>query len=198
MTNGMQAGVHAFLRAYTITRAPIGCNNRIASRLDAEELAKMPTYYIGSQRDDAETVAHEMHPRRDAACTGCRTTSFVYAGEYEAQWFPGVAVVSRARRARYAELQLFAGKHRRASMSSPVQCWGHISAWCVRQCTGCVHADMVGCHLLEAAGHWVQQEQARRSANAGQSCGTVALDAEGPYESPRFQIRTDQWQQNAS
>ena len=81
----------------------------------AEELAKMPTYYIMDLGETmAETVAHEMPSAAEiAACRWLPDNELaVYAAEYQRNGFARrFAMVSpRHNGARHAELQLFAGR----------------------------------------------------------------------------------------
>jgi pimeloyl-ACP methyl ester carboxylesterase len=160
--------VHEFLRAYYHHKSADWTGNkpyRLAA-WTAEELAKMPTYYIMDLNETmAETVAHEM-PSGEAQWLTDRELA-VYAGEYERnsfagglQWYRrGTTGLDRA------ELQLFAGK----SIDVPSMFIAGTSDWGTyqrpgaferMQDTGCT--NMVGCHLIDGAGHWVQQEQAEK------------------------------------
>ena len=108
-------GVHDFLRAYYHHKsADWPATNRSACRWTADELAKMPTYYIMDLGETmAETVAHEMpSPDEIAACPWLTDAELaVYADEYGRTGFQGGLQWYRCRTGpRHAELQLFAGR----------------------------------------------------------------------------------------
>ena len=88
----------------------------------------------------------------------------VYAGEYQPQRLPGRAQLvplAHDRRVR-GELQLFSGR----TIDVPSIFIAGTSDWAVYQRPGAFErmqeacTRMTGCHLLDGAGHWVQQEQA--------------------------------------
>jgi pimeloyl-ACP methyl ester carboxylesterase len=162
-------GVHDFLRAYFHHKSADWRENR-PHRLaawNAEELAKMPTYYIMDLAEDMPgTVAKEMPSAAEiAACRWLPETELaVYAGEYRRTGFQGGLNWYRSRTsgAFESELQLFAGR----TIDVPAIFISGKSDWGVYQRPGalermqdvaCPH--MVGVHLLDGAGHWVQQEQ---------------------------------------
>ncbi|HEV2334494.1 MAG TPA: alpha/beta fold hydrolase [Stellaceae bacterium] len=162
-------GVHAFLRAYFHHKSADWKDNR-PHRLpswSADELAKMPTYYIMDLADDMPAaVAKEMpSPAEIAACKWLPDNELaVYAGEYQRNGFQGGLNWYRARTTgRYeAELQLFSGR----TIDVPSLFVSGKSDWGVyqrpgsferMQATACTR--MQGCHLIAGAGHWVQQEQ---------------------------------------
>jgi pimeloyl-ACP methyl ester carboxylesterase len=158
-------GVHAFLRAYYHHKSADWPGNK-PHRLTgwtAEELAKMPTYYIMDLNETmAETVAHEM-PSGDALWLTDAELA-VYAGEYERNGFAGGLQWYRRGTTGLdtSELQLFAGK----TIDVPSMFIAGKSDWGTYQRPGAfermqdsVCTNMVGCHLIDGAGHWVQQEQ---------------------------------------
>src|SRR6202035_3571332 len=110
-------GVHAFLRAYFHHKSADWSGNkpfRLGS-WTAEELAKMPTYYIMDRdKDMAATVAPEMpSPAQIAPCRWLPESELaVYSGEYGRTGFQGGLQWYRCRTGgvRLAELQLFAGR----------------------------------------------------------------------------------------
>lgn len=134
----------------------------------AEELAKIPTYYIMDLADDMPTaVAKEMLSRQEiSACQWLPDDELaVYAREYERTGFQGGLNWYRSRSggAFEAELQLFSGR----TIDVPSIFISGKSDWGVYQRPDAVErmqdtacTRMVGCHLLDGAGHWVQQEQA--------------------------------------
>jgi len=165
-------GVHAFLRGYFHHKSADWQQNR-PFRLEswsAGELAKMPTYYIMDlDRDMAATVAEEMpSPAEIAACRWLTDSELaVYSAEYERNGFQGGLNWYRARTSgRYeAELQLFSGR----TIDVPSLFVSGKSDWGVYQRTGSFErmqesacTRMLGCHLIDGAGHWVQQEQPER------------------------------------
>src|SRR5579863_9178447 len=162
-------GVHAFLRAYFHHKSADWRHNRpfALASWSAGELAKMPTYYIMDlDRDMAATVAEEMPSAAEiAACRWLPDGELaVYSAEYERNGFQGGLNWYRARtEGRYdAELQLFSGR----TIDVPSLFIAGKRDWGVyqrpgnferMQGTACTH--MRGCHLIDGAGHWVQQEQ---------------------------------------
>ena len=162
-------GVHDFLRAYFHHKSADWKENRphrLAS-WSAAELAKMPTYYVMDLADDMPTtVAKEMPSASEiAACTWLPDDELaVYAGEYRRNGFQGGLNWYRTRTEGTidSELALFsqrtidvpslfiAGKSDWGTYQQP----GALERMQERSCT-----KMVGCHLIDGAGHWVQQEQ---------------------------------------
>jgi pimeloyl-ACP methyl ester carboxylesterase len=162
-------GVHDFLRAYYHHKSADWAGNR-PYRLagwTAAELAKMPTYYIMDLDEDmAQTVAHEMPTAAEIAACGWLSEAElgVYAAAFSRTGFQGGLQWYRARIARRfnTEMEIFAGR----AITVPSCFIGGASDWGVfqrpgdferMQGTGC--ANMVSCHLVPGAGHWVQQEQ---------------------------------------
>jgi pimeloyl-ACP methyl ester carboxylesterase len=162
-------GIHAFLRAYYHMKsadwkqnAPFPLKARTAS-----EWAKLPRYYVMDlNKNMAETVAPEMPSA--AAIAGCKWLPDdelkVYSSEFGRTGFQGGLNGYRVRWSVKdpAELRLFSGR----SIDVPSLFVSGKSDWAVFQTpgdfekmqkTGCTR--LVGTHLLEGAGHWVQQEQ---------------------------------------
>jgi pimeloyl-ACP methyl ester carboxylesterase len=165
-------GVHPFLRAYYHYKSADWKANRpfrLAS-WSAPELAQLPTYYIMDlDRDMAATVAPEMPSLAAiAACPWLTEEELrVYSTEYERTGFQGGLNWYRCGTdPRYAaELQLFAGR----TIDVPSAFIAGAADWGVYQkpghfehMQGDLCTRMLGCHLVEGAGHWVQQEQAER------------------------------------
>jgi len=162
-------GVHAFLRAYFHHKSADWQQNRPfpLKSWSAGELAKMPTYYIMNlDRDMAATVAEEMPAASEiAACRWLPEEELaVYSAEYERNGFQGGLNWYRARTSgRYeSELQLFSGR----TIDVPSLFISGKSDWGVYQRPGSFErmqrsacTRMLGCHLIDGAGHWVQQEQ---------------------------------------
>ena len=162
-------GVHDFLRAYFHHKSADWKENRphrLAS-WSAAELAKMPTYYVMDLADDmAATVAKEM-PSTDeiAACKWLPDHELaVYAAEYQRNGFQAALNSYRTRTQGTvdSELALFSQR----TIDVPSLFIAGKSDWGVYQQPGALErmqervcTNLVGCHLIEGAGHWVQQEQ---------------------------------------
>ncbi len=166
-------GVHAFLRGYFHYKSADWPGNKPfpLQAWTAEELARMPTYYIMDlDKGMAETVAAEMpSPAQIAACAWLPERELaVYSGEYAHTGFQGGLNWYRSRTSgRFnAELELFGGR----TIDVPSLFVSGRSDWGVYQRPGAferMHVAcprMAGCHLLDGAGHWVQQEQPDRVA----------------------------------
>ena len=162
-------GVHNFLRAYYHMKsadwkqnAPFPLKARTAA-----EWAKLPRYYIMDlDKGMAETVATAMPSA--AAVAACKWLPEgelnVYSAEYERTGFQGGLDEYRLRwiDRYYAELQLFSGR----TIDVPSLFIAGKSDWGVYQSPGDFEkmqtiacTRMMGAHLLDGAGHWVQQEQ---------------------------------------
>ena len=165
-------GIHAFLRAYYHHKSADWKANR-PFRLQAwtaEELARMPTYYIMDRDANmAETVAKEMPSTAEiSACRWLGEAELdVYAQEFARTGFQGGLNWYRCRTSgRFtAELEIFSGRR----IEVPACFIAGQSDWGVFQTPGdfermqeIVCARMLGCYLPEGAGHWVQQEQPER------------------------------------
>ena len=165
-------GVHAFLRGYFHYKSADWKGNKPfpLKSWTAGELAKMPTYYIMDlQKNMAETVAPEMPFAADiASCRWLPENDLrVYSAEYERTGFQGGLQWYRARtQGLYdAELQLFSGR----TINVPSMFIAGKSDWGTYQRPGNFErmkqsacTRMLGCHLIDGAGHWVQQEQPER------------------------------------
>ena len=161
-------GVHDFLRAYFHHKSADWKGNRphrLAS-WSAEELAKMPTYYIMElDRGMAETVAPEMPSAAQIA--QCRwlpdSELAVYAGAFRRTGFQGGLQWYRSTYGgRAAELEAYAGR----TIDVPACFIAGNSDWGVYQNPGALErmagtacTRWRGTHLVAGAGHWVQQEQ---------------------------------------
>ena len=167
-------GLHAFMRAYYHYKSGDWAGNhpRPLAAWTAEELAKLPTYYV-MDRDKgmAETVAPFMpSPGEIASCRWLPDAELaVYAAEYARTGFQGGLQWYRARvvPALQAELEVFSG----LKISVPTcfisgsRDWGiHQSPGAIERMNGTACTEMLAVHLLEGAGHWVQQEQAERTS----------------------------------
>jgi len=189
-------GVHDFLRAYIHFKSADWKQNRPfpLERWSADELAKMPTYYIMDlDKTMAETVAAEMpSPAEVAACRWLPDEALrVYSREFERTGFLGGLQWYRCiTDNRYtAEFKLFAGR----TIDVPACFIAGRSDWGIYQKPRALErleqrvcTQFRGCHLLEGAGHWVQQEQPERvtellleflNANSRSSAATVTSRA---------------------
>jgi pimeloyl-ACP methyl ester carboxylesterase len=161
-------GVHDFLRAYYHYKSADWKQNkpfRLAS-WTATELAKMPTYYI-MQRDKgmAETAAAAMPSDSEIATCGWLTDDElrVYSGEFVRTGFQGGLQWYRCGGSGVnADLQVFSGR----TIDIPSCFIAGTSDWGAYQRPGNLErmqqqacTRMRGCHFVDGAGHWVQQEQ---------------------------------------
>jgi pimeloyl-ACP methyl ester carboxylesterase len=162
-------GVHDFLRAYYHHKSADWKDNKPypLQSWSAAELAKLPTYYVMDLgKTMAETVAAEMP---DAAAIAAnewlpdRELAF-YSAEYARTGFQGGLQWYRCGTsgAFNAELQTWSGKtiDVPSCFIAGKQDWGTYQrpgVFETMQTKACAH--MIGCHLIEGAGHWVQQEQ---------------------------------------
>jgi pimeloyl-ACP methyl ester carboxylesterase len=165
-------GVHAFLRGYFHHKSADWTGNKPfpLRSWTSNELAKMPTYYIMDlHKNMAETVAAEMPSAAQiAACRWLPESELaVYSAEYERTGFQGGLQWYRSRtEGRYdSELQLFSGR----TIDVPSMFIAGKSDWGTYQRPGNFErmqesacTRMLGCHLIDGAGHWVQQEQGER------------------------------------
>ena len=162
-------GVHAFLRAYYHYKSADWKNNKPIplKSWSAGELAKMPTYYIMDlDQGMAETVAPEMPSRSEISANKWLPDKelSVYSGEYRRNGFQsGLQWYRCMTGSKYiAELQTFSG--RTIDVSSMFiagkQDWGSYQVpGALEKMQNSACTQMRGCHLLDGAGHWVQQEQ---------------------------------------
>ena len=162
-------GIHAFLRGYYHVKSADWQQNQPfrLTALAAVELAKMPTYYVMDlAKGMAETVAEEMPPANEiAACRWLTEDELsVYSSEFGRTGFQGGLQWYRCRSGRYAaELDVFSGR----TIDVPACFIAGKSDWGVYQTPGAfermqttaVCAQWRGAHLIDGAGHWVQQEQ---------------------------------------
>ena len=165
-------GVHAFLRAYYHHKSadwPGNQPHRLAAR-SAEEMAKMPTYYIMDAAEGmAETVAKHMPSAEEIAANRWLPDDelAVYAAEYERTGFQGGLNHYRSGAVGREEQELFAGR----TLDQPTVFISGASDWGTWQSPGALErmrdqtcTDMRGVHLVLGAGHWVQQERAEETA----------------------------------
>ena len=162
-------GVRAFLRAYYHYKSADWKQNKPfpLKSWTAEELAKLPTYYVMElDKGMAETVAPQMPSESEiAACKWLPDAELsVYSAEYARTGFQGGLQWYRCRTSgKYtAELQTFSGR----TIDVPSCFIAGKSDWGTYQKPGELESmqtsactQMLGCHLVDGAGHWVQQEQ---------------------------------------
>lgn len=171
---GAKAGLHAFLRAYYHHKSADWPENRpfALAGWTAPELARMPTYYImplhATMADavaphipsEQEVSAHRWLPEEELR---------VYAAEYARTGFQGGLNWYRCNTsgANATELRLFAGR----TLDVPslfiagAQDWGiHQVPGVLRRMQAEICPRMAACHLIEGAGHWVQQERPGETA----------------------------------
>jgi pimeloyl-ACP methyl ester carboxylesterase len=162
-------GVHDFLRAYYHHKSADWKDNKPypLKAWSAEELAKLPTYYVMDLgKTMPETVAEVMPSAPVIAANKWLPDSELayYAAEYGRTGFQGGLQWYRTGTTGIFndELQTWSGRtidvpscfiagkqdwgtHQRAGVFETMQ---------KRACT-----NMIDCHLIDGAGHWVQQEQ---------------------------------------
>ncbi len=162
-------GLHAFFRAYYHVKSADWPHNspRPLAAMTGEELAVLPEYYVMQAGNGmAGTVAtHMPSAEHIAACTWLPDAQLaVYAQEFGRTGFQGglqwYRSVGNPRHA--AQLLLFSGRKIEipACYISGAKDWGVYQRpgdFEAMQSAAC--ADFRGCHLVEGAGHWVQQEQ---------------------------------------
>ena len=162
-------GINAFLRAYFHHKSADWRENKPYRLKDAsaEQLGLMPTYYI---MDLDKTMPETVAP---FAPTAAEVTAnrwlpeaemAVYADEFGRTGFQGGLNWYRTRfdPALHAQHAAYAGR----TIDIPSMFIAGKSDWGVFQVPGAVErmqteacTRMVGCHLVDNAGHWVMQEQ---------------------------------------
>jgi pimeloyl-ACP methyl ester carboxylesterase len=162
-------GLHAFLRAYYHHKSADWPQNKPfkLAATTAAELARLPTYYVmHADQTMAGTVAAEMpSPEQVAACAWLPDDELaVYAAEYARTGFQGGLQWYRCGTGgRYtAEMQAWSGR----TIDVPSCFVAGRSDWGIYQKPGDFEAMQAGActqmrsvHLVDGAGHWVQQEQ---------------------------------------
>ncbi|SFI28696.1 alpha/beta fold hydrolase [Albimonas pacifica] len=167
---GAPQGLHAFLRAYYHMKSADWAQNA-PHPLDgwtAEALAQMPTYYVMDRACGmAETVAPHMPDAETLAANDWLTDPemAVYAEAFARTGFQGALNWYRCSLdpAQLREHRLFAGRR----IEAPAIFLAGASDWGIYQKPGAdiramddrAFARFHGVHLIEGAGHWVQQEQ---------------------------------------
>jgi pimeloyl-ACP methyl ester carboxylesterase len=165
-------GLHDFLRGYHHFKSGDWPGNRpfrLSSRT-AEEMARMPTYYIMDLASTmAETVAEHMPtPAQIEANTWLPDPELaVYVGEFGRTGFQGGLNWYRSGGIGTAEQQLFAGR----TLDQPSVYISGSADWGSYQNPGALErmeseacTNFHGIHMVEGAGHWVQQERPEATA----------------------------------
>jgi pimeloyl-ACP methyl ester carboxylesterase len=162
-------GVHDFLRAYYHHKSADWKDNKPTplQSWSAAELAKLPTYYVMDlAKTMAETVAVEMPQAAAIAANRWlpdRELAY-YSGEYSRTGFQGGLQWYRCGTsgAFVPEMQTWSGR----TIDVPSCFIAGKQDWGTHQRAGVFEAmqtkactKMIGCHLIDGAGHWVQQEQ---------------------------------------
>ncbi len=164
-------GLHNFFRAYYFYKSADYAGNKphpLKGRT-AEEMAQIPHYYVMLKDQGMAANVAPLMPGADyiAKCKWLTEPEVdVYATEYGRTAFTGALQGYRVRRGgdpkSIGEMLTFSGRR----IDVPSQYIAGKSDWGVyqtpgafekMQTTACSH--MVGVHLLDGAGHWVQQEQ---------------------------------------
>jgi len=162
-------GVHDFLRAYYHHKSADWTGNKPypLKAWSAEELAKLPTYYVMDlDQTMPETVAREMPSAAEIAANTWLPDGDLayYAAEYGRTGFQGGLQWYRCSTTGVfnGELQTWSGRtiDVPSCFISGKQDWGtyqRAGVFEIMQKRACT--NMIGCHLVDGAGHWVQQEQ---------------------------------------
>lgn len=162
-------GLHDFFRAYYHMKSADWPGNRPfpLAAWSADELAKLPEYYVMDlDKGMAESVAPEMPS--DAEVDACdwlsRDEMDVYASTFARTGFQCALNWYRCQTdpAQGAVMRVFSG----ARISIPGTFIAGAQDWGIHQKPGALDrmaaeafADWHGTHLIDRAGHWVQQEQ---------------------------------------
>ena len=165
-----QQGIRDFIRGYYHFKSADWEGNQphpLAART-AQQWALMPEYYIMDLNAGmAETVAAKMPSTTEAAANDWLPDDAldVYAAEYERTSFQGGLNGYRMGGTTFgrAEVELYSGR----TIDQPSMFISGASDWGTYQSPGSFErmqeracTDMRAVHLIDGAGHWVQQEQA--------------------------------------
>jgi pimeloyl-ACP methyl ester carboxylesterase len=162
-------GIHDFFRAYYHYKSADWTDNKpfTLKSWTAAEIANMPSYYVMDlDKGMAETVAPAMPSVEEiASCKWLPDEELaVYSSEFGRNGFQGGFQWYRCGTSgkNPADLQLFAGR----TIDVPSCFIGGASDWGVFQRPGNFEkmqnsacTQIKGIHLVDGAGHWVQQEQ---------------------------------------
>jgi pimeloyl-ACP methyl ester carboxylesterase len=165
-------GLHDFLRAYHHFKSGDWPENRPfhLSGRSAEEMARMPVYYIMDlERTMSETAAEHMpSPEQIAANTWLPDWELaVFVEEFQRTGFQGALNWYRAGGIGSVEQQIFAGR----TIDQPSVYIAGAADWGSYQSPGALErmqseacTDFRGVHMIGGAGHWVQQEKPAETA----------------------------------
>jgi pimeloyl-ACP methyl ester carboxylesterase len=164
-------GLHAFLRAYYHYKSADWKGNQPfpLAEWSATELAKLPTYYVMElDKGIAETVAPHMPSGPSDWLTDAELD--VYVRAFERTGFqPGLNWYRCMTNPQFAAELSAASAGKKIGM--PSLFIAGASDWGTYQKPGelermqeSVCTDFRGAHLVDGAGHWVQQEQAERTS----------------------------------
>ena len=160
-------GIHEFLRAYYHFKSADWAQNapRPLSSWTAAAIAELPRYYVMDlDTGMAETVAPEMPSAQHISdCSWLPDEELaVYSEEYRKNGFQGGLQWYRCAALIGDDLRAFSGQ----SIDSPACYIAGERDWGTYQKPGSFErmqtsacTQMEGVHLIERAGHWVQQEQ---------------------------------------
>jgi pimeloyl-ACP methyl ester carboxylesterase len=164
-------GLHDFFRAYFHSKSADWAGNRPVKlkAQTAEEMAQIPTYYVMDRHKGmAETMLdYRPTPQEIAACRWMSEDEMAFfAAEYGRTGFQGplnAAYRPRTEMRNLVELKAFEGRR----IDVPSCFMGGDRDWGLYQTAGLLEAmpvsgcsRLLGAHIVEGAGHWVQQEQA--------------------------------------
>ena len=161
-------GFQHFLRAYFHCKSADWPGNKpyTLERWAAEDLAQMPRYYIMNLEDGMAATALSMAPAAAAtACTWLDDQELAaYAATFEATGLQGG--LNWYRRATSQEEARALATFADSKIQAPLTFIGGAQDWGVWQVPGALDKmqtqaclDYRGTHLIDGAGHWVQQEQ---------------------------------------
>jgi pimeloyl-ACP methyl ester carboxylesterase len=166
---GAPQGLHAFLRAYYHFKSADWAPNRpfALASWTGDELGKLPTYYVMQRAEGmaATVAAGAPTPAEIAACRWLTEAEMaLYAGEFARTGFQGGLNWYRCQTVQrfITEMRAWGGR----TIDQPSLFIAGASDWGVHQSPGVFErmqasacSRMLGCHLVNGAGHWVQQEQ---------------------------------------
>ena len=162
-------GLTAFFRAYYHVKSADWPHNKpfTLGGWTAEELAKLPTYYIMElDKGMAETVLEHAPTKAEIASCSWLTEEelAVYVGEYGRNSFQ--VGLNWYRAGTNPEFAAKLSEHHGKRIDIPSLFIAGAADWGVRQKPGDFEnmqssacSDFRGAHLIDGAGHWVQQEQ---------------------------------------
>lgn len=161
-------GLPAFLRGYLHVKSADWKQNspHALERWSAEELAKMPYYYVlPLDKTMPETIASMMTSENESATKRWMSDEDLnfYVEEWSRTGFQGALNFYRTSTdpARQTDLELFAGKKIEcpSTFISGAQDWGNYQQPGAIEAYPTSCADFRGIKFIEGAGHWPQQEQ---------------------------------------